>query len=179
VWSVLVVVLEPVWQCGGEPLGETSATPSGILDRMPDEIRRKLPYEVVDELLAGARTEEEIVGPGGLLSQLTKQLVERAMEDELSDHVGYDRRQEPQGGTGNTRNGSTSKTSITEPGRVRIDTPRDRDGSFAPPAAYCAGSQHATLRRRRRLLPPPPCLPRVESVRRIVPPPTAAPALRA
>jgi hypothetical protein len=59
---------------GGEPLGEPTAPPSGILDQMPDEIRRKLPDEVVDELLAGARTEEEIVGPGGLLSQLTKRL---------------------------------------------------------------------------------------------------------
>jgi putative transposase len=99
---------------------------------MPDEIRRKLPDEVVDELLAGARTEEEIVGPGGLLSQLTKRLVERAMEVELTDHVGYERHQEPPGGAGNTRNGSTPKTLITEHGSVPIDTPRDRDGSFAP-----------------------------------------------
>lgn len=50
---------------GGEPLGETPATPSGILENVRDDIRRKLPDEVVDELLAGARTEEEIVGPGG------------------------------------------------------------------------------------------------------------------
>jgi putative transposase len=99
---------------------------------MPDEIRRKLPDDVVDELLAGARTEEEIVGPGGLLSQLTKRLVERAMEVELTDHVGYDRHQEPPGGAGNTRNGSTPKTLITEHGRVGIDAPRDRVGSFEP-----------------------------------------------
>jgi putative transposase len=99
---------------------------------MPDEIRRKLPDDVVDELLAGARTEEEIVGPGGLLSQLTKRLVERAMEVELTDHVGYERHQEPPGGAGNTRNGSTPKTLITEHGPVGIDTPRDRDGSFSP-----------------------------------------------
>jgi putative transposase len=117
---------------GGEPPGEPTAPPSGILDRMPDEIRRKLPDEVVDELLAGARTEEEIVGPGGLLSQLTKRLVERAMEVELTDHVGYERHQEPPGGSANTRNGSTPKTLITEHGRVGIDTPRDRDGSFEP-----------------------------------------------
>ena len=77
---------------------------------MPDEIRRKLPDEVVDELLAGARTEEEIVGPGGLLAQLTKRLVERAMEVEMTDHLGYERHQEPPGGAGNTRNGSTPKT---------------------------------------------------------------------
>jgi len=99
---------------------------------MPDEIRRKLPDEVVDELLAGARTEEEIVGPGGLLSQLTKRLVERALEVELTDHVGYEPHQEPPGGAGNTRNGSTPKTLITEHGRVGIDAPRDRDGSFSP-----------------------------------------------
>ena len=51
-------------------------------------MRQKLPDELVDELLAGARTEEEIVGPGGLLAQLTKRLVERAMEVELTDHLG-------------------------------------------------------------------------------------------
>ena len=125
-------VSNPGEGAGGEPSGETPAPPSGILDRMPDEIRRKLPDEVVDELLAGARTEEEIVGPGGLLSQLTKRLVERAMEVELTDHVGYERHQEPPGGAGNTRNGSTPKTLITEHGQVGIDAPRDRDGSFGP-----------------------------------------------
>ncbi len=71
----------------GEPLGEP-APPPGILDRVPDDIRRQLPDEVVDELLAGARSEEEIVGPGGLLSQVTKRLVERALEVEITDHVG-------------------------------------------------------------------------------------------
>jgi putative transposase len=65
-------------------------------------------------------------------SQLTKRLVERAMEVELTDHVGYDRHQEPPGGAGNTRNGSTPKTLITEHGRVGIDAPRDRVGSFEP-----------------------------------------------
>src|SRR5215203_6872010 len=83
-------------------------------------------------LRAGARTEEEIVGPGGLLAQLTKRLVERAMEVELSDHLGYEPHAEPPGGTGNTRNGSTPKTLITDHGPVGIDTPRDRDGSFQP-----------------------------------------------
>ena len=117
---------------GGERLGEPPATWSEIVDRMPDEIRRRLPDEVVDELLAGARTEEEIVGPGGVLSQLTKRLVERALEVELTDHVGYERHQEPPGGAQNTRNGSTPKRLITEHGSVGIDTPRDRDGSFGP-----------------------------------------------
>jgi putative transposase len=99
---------------------------------LADEVKALLPDELIDELLAGARTEEEIAGRGGLLSQLTKRLVERAMEVELTDHLGFDAHQEPPGGTGNTRNGSTPKTLITESGEVRINTPRDRDGSFEP-----------------------------------------------
>ena len=93
---------------------------------------RGISDEVIDELLAGASTEEEIAGPGGLLAQLTKRLVERAMEVELTDHVGYEPHCEPPGGAENTRNGTTPKTLITEHGKVEIDAPRDRDGSFAP-----------------------------------------------
>ena len=115
----------------GEPPGET-APPPGILDRVPDEIRRQLPDDVVDQLLAGARTEQEIVGPGGLLAQLTQWLVERALEVELTDHLGYEHHREPPGGAGNQRNGSTPKTLSTEHGPVKIRTPRDRDGSFEP-----------------------------------------------
>jgi len=99
---------------------------------LPDEVRDRLAEEVIDELLAGARTEEEIVGPGGVLAQLTKRLVERAMSAELTEHLGYEPHQEPPGGTGNTRNGSTAKTLATEHGPVRIETPRDRKGSFEP-----------------------------------------------
>src|SRR5438874_1264694 len=115
----------------GEPSGEP-APPPEILGAMEDDLRSKLPDELVDELLAGANSEEEIVGPGGLLSQLTKRLVERAMEVELTDHLGYERHQEPPGGSGNTRNGSTAKTLITDNGPVPIEAPRDRDGSFQP-----------------------------------------------
>jgi putative transposase len=116
----------------GEPLGEP-APPPGILERLPDEMREKLPDELVDELLAGARTEEEIFGQGGLFNQLTKRLVERAMEVELTDHLGYEPHQEPPGGTGNTRNGKGEpKTLVTEHGPVEIRPARDRDGSFEP-----------------------------------------------
>ena len=93
---------------------------------------RRISDAVIDELLAGASTEEEIAGPGGLLAQLTKRLVERAMEVELTDHVGYEPHQEPAGGAANQRNGTSPKTLITEHGKVPIDAPRDRDGSFEP-----------------------------------------------
>src|SRR5438067_5683150 len=99
---------------------------------IPDAVRDRLSDEVTDELLAGARTEEEIVGPGGVLAQLTKRLVERAMSAELSKHLGYEPHQEPPGGSGNTRNGSTAKTLATEQGPVDVRTPRDRKGTFEP-----------------------------------------------
>ena len=88
--------------------------------------------EVIDQLLAGASTEQEIAGPGGLLAELTKRLVERAMEVELTEHVGYEPHAEPPGGAQNTRNGTSPKRLVTEHGQVEIDAPRDRDGSFAP-----------------------------------------------
>jgi putative transposase len=111
--------------------GRDAGIPPGVGD-LPDRVKALLPDEVLDELLAGAEGEQEIVGPGGLLSQLTKRLVERAMEVELTDHLGYEPHAEPPGGAGNARNGTTPKTLITEQGAVRIDAPRDRAGSFEP-----------------------------------------------
>jgi putative transposase len=114
-------------RAGAAPRPRPSARPE-----LAEEVKALLPDELLDELLAGASTEEEITGPGGLLNQLTKRLVERAMEVELTDHLGYEPHQEPPGGTGNARNGSTSKTLLTEHGPVRIDAPRDRVGTFEP-----------------------------------------------
>ena len=99
---------------------------------VPDVVRDRLSDEVIDGLLAGARREEEIVGPGGVLAQLTKRLVERALAAELTEHLGYEPHQEPPGGTGNTRNGSTAKTLATEHGAVEVRTPRDRQATFEP-----------------------------------------------
>jgi transposase-like protein len=82
-------------------------------------------------LAGAAQGEKKIVGPSGLLACLTKRLVERAMEVELTDHLDYDHGQPP-GGAGNTSNGSTPKTLATEHGPVEIDTRRDRDGRFEP-----------------------------------------------
>jgi putative transposase len=117
---------------GGSPSGETPAPPRSPVERLRSEVGDRLSDDVIDELLAGARSEEEIVGPGGLLAGLTKRLVERAMEVELTDHLGYEHGQAPPGGAGNSRNGSTPKTLATEHGPVRIETPRDRKGSFEP-----------------------------------------------
>src|SRR5438876_7181378 len=107
---------------------------------LPNEVRDRLADEVIDELLAGARSEEEIVGPGGVLAQLTKRLVERAMSAELTEYLGYEPHQEPPGGTGNTRNGSTAKTLATEQGPV------DRCGSKRRGIARVASSRRSSAR---------------------------------
>ena len=73
---------------------------------------------MIDELLAGARdARRRSPGPAGCSPQLTKRLVERAMEVELTEHLGYEPHSEPPGGAGNTRNGTTPKTLITEHGQ--------------------------------------------------------------
>lgn len=124
----------------GEPAGRVARDagarrpPGGsvAVDDLAPEARDRLSDELIDELLAGVRTEQEIVGPGGLLADLTRRLVERAMSAELTEHLGYEPHQEPPGGTSNTRNGTTPKTLVTEHGPVEIKTPRDRNASFEP-----------------------------------------------
>jgi Transposase, Mutator family len=112
---------------GGRAEQPAGGAPSSAVE-LPEEVRDRLSDEVIDELLAGARSEEEVVGPGGVLAQLTKRLVERAMAAELTEHLGYEPHQEPPGGVGNTRNGSTAKTLATEHGPVEIKTRREPQG---------------------------------------------------
>jgi putative transposase len=74
----------------------------------------------------------DLVGPGGLLGDLTKRVLEAGLEAEMTDHVGYERH-DPAGRTsGNSRNGTRTKTVITDVGPVELAVPRDRDGSFEP-----------------------------------------------
>ena len=81
---------------------------------------KEIPDELIDQLLAGREGPEAITGPDGLLKQLTKRVVERAMSAELTDHLGYELAGEPPPeGQPNRRNGSTSKTLITEHGAGR------------------------------------------------------------
>ena len=122
---------EPVGRAARDATA-TRAAQDPPLDGLAPEIHDRLSDELIDELLAGARTEQEIAGPGGLLADLTRRLVERAMSAELTEHLGYAPHQEPPGGAGNTRNGSSPKTLVTEHGPVRIEAPRDRNGSFEP-----------------------------------------------
>ncbi|MBE1534270.1 transposase-like protein [Actinomadura algeriensis] len=89
--------------------------------------------ELVGRLVAQAREQGlELTGEGGLLAELTKRVLESALEGEITDHLGRDRHERTGEGDGNVRNGHRSKTVTTEVGPVEIDVPRDRDATFEP-----------------------------------------------
>ena len=87
--------------------------------------------EVLDSLTENA-TAEEILKDGSILKELQKRFIERALEAELTDHLGYPKDSPDGKNTGNNRNGKTRKTVIGPEGELEIETPRDRDGSFEP-----------------------------------------------
>jgi transposase-like protein len=90
--------------------------------------------EAARELVRAARAKGvALTGPQGLLKALTKTVIETALEEELSEHLGYDKHEPAGRNRGNSRNGKRPKTLLTDAcGEVDIDVPRDRDGSFEP-----------------------------------------------
>jgi putative transposase len=92
----------------------------------------KIRAEVLDELLAGYERPEDLLSEEGLFKQLKKALLERALGAELSEHLGYEKGDPAGHGTGNSRNGYSDKTVLTEDGAIEIAVPRDRNGSFEP-----------------------------------------------
>lgn len=89
--------------------------------------------EALDALMARVEAEgAELLGPDGLLSQVTKAVLERALAEELTDHLGYEKNDRAGWGSGNSRNGITPKRLHTEIGTLDLEVPRDRNGSFEP-----------------------------------------------
>ena len=89
--------------------------------------------ELAAQLLEQARTEGvDLIGPDGLLNRLTKTVLETALEAEMAEHLGYDKHDPAGRGTGNSRNGTRTKTVLTEIGPVQIEVQRDVDASFEP-----------------------------------------------
>ena len=91
-----------------------------------------LPNDLTDELLAGYQKPEDLIGENGLLKQLTKALVERALQAEMAEHLGHDKHSTITNTAGNARNGKSNKTLKGEFGELPIEIPRDRDGNFEP-----------------------------------------------
>lgn len=94
--------------------------------------KHDVPEALLTSLLANYQKPEDLIGENGLLKQLTKLLVERALDAEMSNHLGHDKNQPVVNTSGNTRNGKSKKTLKGEFGELPIDIPRDRHGSFEP-----------------------------------------------
>jgi len=92
----------------------------------------KLPSDLIDGLLSDYKKPEDLLGENGILKQLTKAVVERALEAEMEHHLGHGRHEPVSNATGNTRNGRSRKTLKGEFGEMPINIPRDRDGNFEP-----------------------------------------------
>ena len=88
--------------------------------------------DVLDELMKEYKGPDDFYGPDGLIKQLSKALIERAMQTELTEQIGYPKSEAGEKPTGNRRNGKSSKTLRTDQGPMEIEVPRDRDGEFDP-----------------------------------------------
>jgi transposase-like protein len=117
---------------GSPPVLPPAADPIG-------EARQALADQLVEEARVSG---VGLVGPGGLLADLTKRVLETSLEVEMTEHLGYERHAPEGRDGGNSRNGTRSKTVLTDIGPVDIEVPRDRDGSFEP----------QTVRKRQRRL---------------------------
>ena len=100
------------------------------LDPVATELDQR---QLAEQLLAQAKEQGvELVGPNGLLNQLTKNVLETALDAEMAEHLGYDKHDPAGRGSGNSRNGTRAKTVFTEIGPVEIEVPRDTNSSFEP-----------------------------------------------
>ena len=103
---------------------------SETLDPVATELDQR---QLAEQLLAQAKEQGvELVGPSGLLNQLTKNVLETALDAEMAEHLGYDKHDPAGRGSGNSRNGTRAKTVLTEIGPVEIEVPRDTNSSFDP-----------------------------------------------
>jgi putative transposase len=103
---------------------------SETLESVATEVDQR---QLAEQLLAQAKEQGvELVGPNGLLNQLTKNVLETALDAEMAEHLGYDKHDPAGRGSGNSRNGTRAKTVFTEIGAVEIEVPRDTNSTFDP-----------------------------------------------
>jgi putative transposase len=103
-------------------LQETAIFRNGLKMTLP----KALPNDLIDSLLSNYKKPEDLIGENGLLKQLTKALVERALQAEMAEHLGHNKHEPVTNSAGNARNGKSQKTLKGEFGELPIEIPRDR-----------------------------------------------------
>jgi len=98
--------------------------------------RGKKEKDIIDQLLDNidfrGLTQDEVVGQGGLIKQLTGRILQKALEAEMTEHLGYEKNSNAGDNSGNSRNGHTEKTVLLENQSATIEIPRDRNSTFEP-----------------------------------------------
>lgn len=92
----------------------------------------QLTDEVLDGLIGTAKTADDLFGEGGIIKAISKRLIERMLEAEMTEHLGYEKHAHAGRNRGNSRNGKQAKTVKTGSGDLKIEVPRDREGEFEP-----------------------------------------------
>ena len=102
-------------------------------ETMNDPVRPVIDDELLDRLMAQVDADGlELLGPDGVLTELTSRILSRGLEVEMTDHLGYEKGDPAGWGSGNNRNGSYDKTVQTDAGTVPVEMPRDRNATFEP-----------------------------------------------
>ncbi len=115
------------------PVTSENMSKNGPIQAVEGQASAAVEQRLIDQLVDRAQAEGlKLTGEGGLLQQLTKRLLESALEGEMTDHLGYEKHGAAGRNGRNSRNGARSKTVLTDVGPVEISVPRDREGSFEP-----------------------------------------------
>lgn len=112
--------------------GQSNASASQPARKHNAPKKHEVPEELLSGLLANYKKPADLIGENGLLKQLTKLLVEKALDAELTEHLGHEKHEAVANASGNTRNGKSKKTLKGDFGELRIEVPRDRHGNFEP-----------------------------------------------
>ena len=103
-----------------------------VMARKKQEKEKDIIDQLLDNIDFRGLTQDEVVGQDGLIKQLTGRILQRALEAEMTGHLGYEKNSNAGDNSGNSRNGHTEKTVLLENQSTTIEVPRDREGTFEP-----------------------------------------------
>ena len=103
-----------------------------VMARKKEKKEKDIIDQMLDTIDFRGLTQDEVVGQGGLIKQLTGKILQKALEAEMTEHLGYEKNSNAGDNSGNSRNGHTEKTVLLENQSAVIDVPRDRNGTFEP-----------------------------------------------
>ena len=103
-----------------------------VMARKKQEKEKDILDQILDTIDFRGLTQEEVAGKDGLIKQLTGKILQRALDAEMTEHLGYEKNSNDGDNSGNSRNGHSEKTVLLENQKTTIEIPRDRNGSFEP-----------------------------------------------